>query len=154
VLWTGVRGLPGVPGDLRPGRPSSANEGGWAAYLRGTYLGVPPWGDGVLLLGSLSRAAREMPQISKCSGRFVGESRIGTGVGSDVSSTAESWILFEGLSGNQSVLSGSLRGLQNLKDQRRRVVWYLALVHVGMRRRRGRRLLRLLRRCSSVGDLE
>ena len=43
--------------------------------------------------------------VCRCSGRFVGESRIGTGVGSDVSSTAESWILFEGLSGNQSVLT-------------------------------------------------
>ncbi len=52
----------------------------------------------------------------------------------------ESRILLEGLYGNQSVLSGSLRGLQNLKDQRRRVVWYLALVHAGLRRRRGVRL--------------
>ena len=78
--------------------------------------------------------------VCRCSGQYVGKSRIRARV-IELSNTAESWILFEGLSGNQSVLSGSLRGLQNLKDQRRRVVRHLALVHAGLRRWRGRRLL-------------
>ena len=35
-------------------------EGGWGAYLSGTHLGVPPWGDGVLLPCSLLKAALVM----------------------------------------------------------------------------------------------
>jgi hypothetical protein len=35
-------------------------EGGWGAYLSGTHLGVPPWGDGVLLACSLLKAALVM----------------------------------------------------------------------------------------------
>ena len=75
--------------------------------------------------------------VCRCSGQYVGKSRIRADQTVEHGRESDS---VEGLSGNQSVLSGSLRGLQNLKDQRRRVVRYLALVHAGLRRRRGVRL--------------
>jgi hypothetical protein len=78
--------------------------------------------------------------VCRCSGQFVGESRIKTGVRSDVSNTDRNRILLGRIEDSKCVLSGSLRGLQNLKEQRRRVVRYLALVHAGLRRRRERRL--------------
>jgi hypothetical protein len=89
--------------------------------------------------------------VCRCSGQYVGKSRIRADQTVEHGRESDS---VEGLSGNQSVLSGSLRGLQNLKDQRRRVVRYLALVHAGCVVREEEGCVQLLRRCSSVDGLE
>jgi hypothetical protein len=46
-------------------------EGGRGAYLSGTHLVVPPWGDGVLCLCSLLKAALVLPSNSTLTSRWL-----------------------------------------------------------------------------------